>query len=202
VSINKLISRRGFLKGLGGATAFGTTVSGMELLGGPSKALAGELKIKYGTEKMTICPYCGVGCGILVYAEDNKVIYVEGDPDNPINEGALCSKGASIGDFTHIMEKGKRVENKLRLKKVLYRAPKSTEWEEKDWQWALKEIARRIKDTRDATFEQKNAQGVTVNRTFAMANFGSAALENEENYLFHKFVRGLGLVSIDHHARL
>ena len=202
MSINKLISRRGFLKGLGGAAAFSTTVSGMEMISGSSKAAAGNLKIKYGTEKMTVCPYCGVGCGILVYVEDNKVIYVEGDPDNPINEGALCSKGSAINDFTHVMVKGKRIENKLRLKKVLYRAPKSKEWEEKDWQWAIKEIARRIKQTRDATFEQVNAQGVTVNRTFAMANFGSAALESEENYLFHKFVRSIGLVSLDHHARL
>lgn len=202
MSINKLISRRGFLKGLGGVAAFGSTISGMDLLGGKSKALAGELKIKYGTERMTVCPYCGVGCGILVYAEDNKVIYVEGDPDSPINEGALCSKGAAINDFTHVMRKGKRVENKLRLKKVLYRAPKSKTWEEKEWKWAIKEIAKRIKATRDATFEERNAQGVTVNRTFGMANFGSAALENEENYLFHKFVRGLGLINIDHHARL
>lgn len=202
MSINNVISRRTLLKGLGGITAFGSTLFKIEPTLAGSRVLSGDLKIKYGSEKMTICPYCGVGCGILVYAEDNKVIFVQGDPDNPINEGALCSKGSAIADFSHVIKKGKRVESSLRLKKVLYRAPKSDQWEEKDWQWTLKQIARKIKDLRDRTFEQTNSQGVTVNRTFAMAHFGSAALENEENYLFHKFVRGLGIISIDHHARL
>ncbi len=100
------------------------------------------------------------------------------------------------------MKKGKRVENIQRLQNVLYRAPGSKEWVEKDWQWALKEIAKRIKDTRDATFETTNAQGVIVNRTQAIDHLGSAALETEENYLFHKFVRSLGMINIDHHARL
>ncbi len=200
--IKKLVSRRGFLKGLGGITAAGATLNGFESLGMSKKAFASDLKIKYGTEKTTVCPYCGVGCGILVYAENNKVVYVQGDPDNPINEGALCSKGAAIGDFSYVVKKGKRVLNERRLQKVLYRAPKSSEWQEKDWQWALKHIARKIKDTRDETFETTNAQGVTVNRTFGMSMFGSAALENEENYLFHKFVRAMGLINVDHHARL
>lgn len=199
MNIANKVTRRGFLKGLG-ITTMGVALSGATTE--EQKAYASELKIKYGTEKYTVCPYCGVGCGILVFAEDDRVVYVEGDPDNPINEGALCSKGASINDLSHVMRKGKRVENSQRITKVLYRAPKSKEWEEKDWKWALARIARKIKETRDDTFEQTNAQGVTVNRTQAIAHFGSAALESEENYLFHKFVRAMGMINIDHHARL
>ncbi|MGF7184883.1 formate dehydrogenase major subunit [Desulfitispora alkaliphila] len=200
MNVAKKVSRRGFLKGLG-ITTMGTALATADIE--TSKAYAKEdLKIQYGTEKMTVCPYCGVGCGILVFAENNKVIYVEGDPDNPINEGALCAKGSSINDMSHVMQNGERVESPNRLKKVLYRAPKSNQWEEKDWDWAIERIAKKAKETRDANYEQVNEQGVTVNRTMSMAHFGSAALETEENYLFHKFARSLGLVNIDHHARL
>ncbi|MGF7186684.1 formate dehydrogenase major subunit [Desulfitispora alkaliphila] len=193
------VTRRGFFKGVGIAS-MGLTLSVVD--DSEKKAYASELKVTYGTEKMTVCPYCGVGCGILVFAEEGKVVYVEGDSDNPINEGALCSKGSSINDLSHVMYKGMRVENKQRVTKVLYRAPKSSRWEEKDWNWALEKIAQRVKETRDSTFEEVNAEGVTVNRTTAISHFGSAALENEENYLFHKFTRAMGMVNIDHHARL
>lgn len=201
LSKGALISRRGFLKGMGLTTIGASAVSGVNFSKQKAQA-ADKLKIRYGTEKMTVCPYCGVGCGVLVFAEGNKVVYVEGDPDNPINEGSLCSKGSAINDFSHAMKKGKRVVNERRLQKVMYRAPGSNQWEEKDWKWTLEKIARNIKETRDAAYEEVNSEGVTVNRTFAMANFGSAALENEENYLFHKFGRGMGMINIDHHARL
>lgn len=199
----KGLSRRDFLKSLGAAGA------GLWLLQDPTGATwaapsgSGELKIKYARETTSICPYCGVGCGVIVYAENDKVTYIEGDPDHPINEGALCPKGMSISDLSYIVDdRGQRVPNPGRLRKVLYRAPRSDRWEEKSWDWALKEIALRVKKTRDASFEKVDAKGVTVNRTPAIALLGSAALDNEENYALQKLVRALGMVNIDHHARL
>jgi len=200
------ITRRSFLKSLGiGAAGF----SFFE--GFPGKALAsgalsidlGESRLKYYKENYTICSWCGVGCGIIVYTQDNKVVHIEGDPDNPINEGTLCPKGAAISDVSFIIDKNnQRVPNPARLNKVLYRAPKSTNWEEKDWDWALDKIAQKIKETRNTAFELKDNNGVTVNRTQAIANLGSASIDNEENYLVHKLVRALGLINVEHHARL
>ena len=200
------LTRRDFLKSIGATTA------GLKFFGGAAlPAQASEswpiklspIKIKYAQETTTICPYCGVGCGIIVYTENGKVIHTEGDPDHPINEGSLCPKGASISDLSYIVDrKNNRVPNTQRVTKVLYRAPQSKKWEEKTWDWALKEIAARVKMTRDASFERQDETGVTVNRTQTIAHLGSASLDNEENYLLHKLMRSLGLVNLDHHARL
>lgn len=151
----------------------------------------------------TICPYCGVGCGICLHTRNGELVAATGDSDHPINEGALCPKGASITNLRQISdEKGSTILNPRRLTRVLYRAPGGAEWQEKSWEWALTEIALRIKTTRDATFVQQDANGVTVNRTFAIAHLGSAALDNEENYLLQKMHRAMGVVRIEHHARL
>lgn len=172
--------------------------------GAGKEALAAEdVSFKKGREVPTICPYCGVGCGIIVTERDGKIVHVEGDPDHPINQGALCPKGMSVSDISFVVAgKNNRVPNPRRLTKVLYRAPGSDHWEEKDWNWALREIALRIKVTRDETFELKDANGATVNRTQAIAHVGSASLDNEENYLIHKFLRSIGVINLDHHARL
>lgn len=145
----------------------------------------------------SICPYCAVGCGLLVFTEDrngkNQIVNIEGDPDHPINEGRLCPKGASLYQLAN---------NEKRLQKVLYRAPGAAHFEEKDWAWAAREIAVRIKRTRDATFISENASGETLNHTAAIASVGSAALDNEECWLYQKFLRALGLVYIEHQARI
>lgn len=194
------ITRRNFLKGISVATA------GLALAEGGQfrEVFAAETAdIKRGREILTICPYCGVGCGIIVTERDGKIINIEGDPDHPINEGSLCPKGMSISDISFVVTgKNKRVPNSRRLTKVLYRAPGSNAWEEKDWDWALREIALRIKKTRDETFQLKDENGVTVNRTPAIAHLGSASIDNEENYLMHKFLRAIGVINLDHHARL
>lgn len=188
------LSRRDFLK------ASGAGVGSFFLLGTlkPDKALAKPfqplpLKKKIG-EKTTICPYDGSGCGFLVAAENGKVVNIEGDPDHPVNFGAACSKGASMRQLS--------AENPRRLSKVLYRAPGSAKFEEKHWDWAITEIARRIKKTRDADFVEKDAKGNTVNRTEAIANIGGAALDNEECYVLSKLARSLGIVYLEHQARL
>jgi formate dehydrogenase major subunit len=145
-------------------------------------------------EAATICPYCSCGCGLLIATgPDGHIINSEGDPDNPNNRGALDPKSISVRSLS-ISER--------RLKKPLYRAPGSDKFEEKDWGWMIEQVARRIKDARDATFEKTNAEGVTVNRTQALAFLGGAANNNEECYLAAKLARALGLVYIEHQARI
>jgi formate dehydrogenase major subunit len=194
------LTRRDLLKK---GIAAGGIVALLEATPGEA-AVNTALKTGETKEIRTVCPYCSVGCGIVVSVKDGEVIHAQGDPEHPINEGSLCSKGASVMSLRRILDPktGKYVDNPRRAQKVLYRAPNATEWQEKDWDWAITEIAKRVKQTRDATFEQKDAAGVTVNRTFAMAHIGSAALDNEENYALHKLQRALGVVRLEHHARL
>ena len=188
------LSRREFLK----ASGFG--VGGAFLLGvlDPSVALARAPKVlplkKRIGEKTTICPYDGSGCGFLVAAENGKVVNIEGDPEHPVNRGGACAKGASMRQLS--------ADNPWRLSKVLYRRPGGTDWEEKTWDWALDTIARRIKDTRDASFIETDNEGNVVNRTEAIGNFGGSALDNEECYLLAKLTRALGVVYLEHHARI
>jgi formate dehydrogenase major subunit len=145
-------------------------------------------------EAATICPYCSCGCGLLIATgPDGHIINSEGDPDNPQNRGALDPKSISVRSLS---------QSDRRLKKPLYRAPFSNKFEEVSWDWTIAEVAKRIKDTRDATFERTNASGVTVNRTQGVAFLGGAANNDEECYLAVKLARALGLVFIEHQARI
>jgi len=182
------VSRRDFLK-LSGTTALLGTI-GVNL--DPARAYAKDLRIKNAKQTTTICPYCSVGCGLIVYTENGKVINAEGDPDHPISEGTLCSKGASLLQI---------VNNEKRLTKPMYREPGGTAWKEVEWDWALDKIARNIKESRDRTFTAE-VDGAVVNRTEGIAHVGSAALDNEECYLIQKLVRSWGLVYIEHQARI
>ena len=193
------VSRRGFLKfGLGAALA--GAVSGLGFNLRPAFAQAKEFKLKWTKQTTSICCYCAVGCGLIVSTStsDNplgkgRAINVEGDPDHPINEGSLCPKGASTWQLT---------VNDQRPKKPLYRALHATEWKEVEWEWAMEEIAKRVKESRDKSFTEKNDKGQLVNRTEAMASFGSAAMDNEECWAYQSILRSLGLVYIEHQARL
>jgi formate dehydrogenase major subunit len=188
------LNRRDFLKYAAGGTA---AIALYKAMGSPT-AYAASAKViplhKQIGEKPTICPYDGSGCGFIVGAENGKVVNIEGDPDHPVNGGAACSKGASMIQLS--------ADNPRRLRKVLYRAPGSSTWEEKEWDWAIEEMAKRIKATRDAYFIETDSQGNIVRRTEAIANLGGSALDNEECYLLTKMARALGLVYIEHHARL
>ncbi len=183
------LNRRNFLK------FSGTTVAGSVLGIGlkAAEAEAGPLAIQYARETTTICPYCAVGCGLIVHTRGGELINTEGDPDHPINRGTLCSKGASIYQLRH---------NEQRITEPMYRAKGAREWKTVSWDWALDQIADRVKATRDATFTEKNAKGQVVNRTEAIASVGSAALDNEECYLLQKMLRSWGLTSIEHQARI
>jgi anaerobic selenocysteine-containing dehydrogenase len=180
-------TRRQFLKGLTtGAVAIGALSES-----GCAPAIP-PLKTRGATNTTTVCPFCGVGCGQVVSTRGGKVINIEGDPGHPISEGTLCSKGASGIQV---------VNNSRRLQKVLYRPPNGKTWEEKSWDWALERIAARVKETRDKTFKT-SIDGRVVNRTEAIACLGGSALDNEEAYLLVKLMRALGLVYIEHQARL
>ncbi|MBL8213722.1 MAG: hypothetical protein JNK87_23590 [Bryobacterales bacterium] len=163
-------------------------------------AAARELKISRTTQTSSVCPYCAVGCSVVIHTLGDKarnvqptVVHIEGDPDSPINRGTLCSKGISLKEF---------VVNERRLTKPLYRAPGSAEWKAISWDEAIDKAARRIKDTRDRTFQEKDGQGRTVNRTASIAMIGGCTDTNEINYLLSKFRFGLGIISYENQSRL
>jgi formate dehydrogenase major subunit len=182
------VSRRDFLKLTGTAAVAGAVGVTSE-----AEAAERENRLAGATVTTSVCPYCAVGCGMLVYQKDNKVIQIEGDPEHPINQGSLCPKGASLMQL---------VNSEKRLLKPLYRAAGAAAWQPVEWDWAIDEIAKRIKKTRDASFVEKNDKGQVVNRTNAIASVGSAAMDNEECYLYQKWLRSLGLVWIEHQARI
>jgi formate dehydrogenase major subunit len=189
------VTRREFIQ-ISGATAAGLAVSSLGFDLSPVKAHAQMLKTKYAKETTTICPYCAVGCGAIVHTSqkgDGRVINIEGDPDHVINRGSLCSKGSSLSQLA---------ENENRHLEPMYRAPYAKEWKQVSWDWALTEIAKRVKTTRDATFTHKNAKGQVVNRTVGIVSGGSSALDNEECWIYQALLRALGLVYVEHQARI
>jgi len=141
----------------------------------------------------SICPYCAVGCGQLVYVKDGDVSHIEGDRASPISRGRLCPKGQASRSY---------VQSPLREYKVKYRRPYATRWEELSLDEAMEMIADRIVDTRAANWEEKTESGDPANRTLAIGNLGGATLDNEENYLIKKLCFALGIVQVENQARI
>jgi len=141
----------------------------------------------------SICPYCAVGCGQLVYVSGGEVTHIEGDPRSPISRGRLCPKGQASKSFAY---------SPLREYKVKYRRPFGTEWESLSLEDAMDMIAERIVKTRADTWEAETADGKPANRTMAIGNLGGATLDNEENYLIKKLMTGLGIVQVENQARI
>lgn len=141
----------------------------------------------------SVCPYCAVGCGQRVYVKDEKVIDIEGDPDSPISAGCLCPKGAASFGL---------VVNPNRWTTVKYRAPYSTEWEDKPLEWAMDRIAQRVYETREVTFRERDENGNPINQLTTIGSLGGATLDNEENYLITKLFHSWGMVSIENQARI
>ena len=193
------LTRRKFLAG-SGALVGGLALSSLGIDLGPVLAYAEEMKkidkVKSAKQTTSICCYCAVGCGLIAStdAKTGKIINIEGDPEHPISEGTLCAKGAATYQTT--------AANEHRLTKVLYRAPKSDKWQTKNWDWAITEIAKRIKKERDASFITKNSKGQVVNRLESIAHMGSSNVDNEECWLITAMARSMGLVFIDHQARV
>ena len=141
----------------------------------------------------SVCPYCGVGCGQLVYVKNEKIISIEGDPRSPISNGCLCPKGAATFQL---------VTGAHRVHDVLYRAPHATHWERIPLEQAMGMVAERVKKTRDQHWEQTTKEGQEVRRTMAIAHLGGATLDNEENYLIKKLFNTLGILQIENQARI
>ena len=167
-----------------------------------ARAEVRRLKIEGGREVPSICPYCAVGCGQIVTAQENRIVNIEGDPESPISRGTLCPKGAATYQLA---------VNPHRVTSVWYRAPGATEWDKsKTLDWAMDRIAQRVKETRDATFqktwkgadEEGNPVDKRVNHTLAIASLGGATMDNEWNYVQCKLMRSLGVVFLENQARI
>jgi formate dehydrogenase major subunit len=142
----------------------------------------------------SVCPYCAVGCGQLIYTKGGQLIDIEGDPRSPISEGTLCPKGANAFQLA---------VNAHRVKHVLYRAPHATEWETKPLEWAMEQIALRVKEARGKGFKATDEHGARLNAVHNIGTLGGATLDVEENYLMKKlFTGGLGVVSVENQARI
>jgi len=189
------VTRRGFLK----ATGLGTTIAlGFDVA--RANAEMREFKISRTTETRSTCPYCAVSCGMIIHTLGDKaknatsaVVYVEGDPDHPINRGTLCPKGATVKDD---------INSKDRLMKPKVRRPGSDHWEDISWDEAITQIAKHIKTTRDKTFVAKNAKGQVVNRTPGIAMIGGCTDTTEFNWLQWKVITALGVPYRDSQARV
>jgi len=211
------ITRRDFLKISGAATAGLMLGSVFDMM--PIKAYAVKNPPQWDTVTISVCCYCGVGCGILVGTSGSNpnTVYVQGNPDHPVSQGSLCSKGQGMGQLRTV----NGALNPKRLTQPLYRAPGAASWTPVTWTWALDNIANRIKTNRDGTNPHwtgsdpnnpTNANTITeemidgvmtpVNRCTGFACLGGAAHDNEECYLLSKLMRALGVVFLDHQARI
>jgi formate dehydrogenase major subunit len=202
-------TRRDFLRRTaGGGFALGSLLGlGLDLRA--ARAETSRFKFANTHEVPSICPYCAVGCSQLVSVRDGQIVNIEGNPDSPINRGTLCPKGAAAYQLA---------VNPNRVTRVWYRAPGATDWDKtKTLDWAMDQIARRVKDTRDRTFREtadhdldgnplRDAEGKPtskrVNHTLAIGSLGGATIENEWNYIHPKLLRALGVVAIENQARI
>jgi formate dehydrogenase major subunit len=141
----------------------------------------------------SVCPYCAVGCGQVVYTRDGELVDIEGNPRSPINQGTLCPKGAASRQL---------VQQPGRLTKVRYRRPGGTQWEELDLERAMDMVAERLIATRERTWQERDDEGRRVDRTLGFAHLGGATLDNEENYLIKKLFTAMGAVQIENQARI
>jgi len=155
--------------------------------------LAKAPRIRGAVGVPSVCPYCAVGCGQMVYVKGGKIVDIEGNYESPINEGTLCPKGANTFQLT---------VNPHRVTKVLYRAPFATSWRAIPLDEAMEMVARRVKKTRDETYVVRDERGRALRRTLGIAHLGGATLDNEENYLIKKLYTGLGIVQVENQARI
>ena len=201
------LTRRGFFKGIG--AAFAATMAYEMTTATPALAaqVSGDWKLVNTEERSNICCYCAGGCGSLCSVRDGELIHLEGDPDHPINKGGLCPKGATMFQLRNVVDPKTRevTKSKVRQTKPLVRRPNSTEWEPISWEDAVKEIALKVKATRDKGFvetEMVKGKKLTVNRCESIASLGGSQQNSEEEYLILKMMRALGIVAIDNQARV
>ncbi len=191
------LTRRQFFK-LAGSGVGVTSMTAMGLAQAADPVFTKPYKLEKTTETRSTCPYCSVSCGVLMYSRKDqdgklKVIHVEGDPDNPVNKGTLCPKGAGLLEM---------IDSPNRMKFPEVREAGSKEWKRISWEDALNRIAKHMKADRDQNFVEKNADGLTVNRWNTFGMLVSSASNNEAGYLTHKVLRSLGVVALDTQARI
>jgi len=193
------MSRRQFFKVCGA----GLASSSLAMMGYSPQPVLAEVrnfKLARTTETRNTCPYCAVGCGVIMYSLGDKaknakaeIIHIEGDPDHPVNRGTLCPKGAGLLNFVHS-------ESRLRYPEV--REPGSKEWKRISWDEALTRVAKHVKADRDKNFIAKSEAGLTVNRWLSAGFLAASASSNETGYITGKIVRSLGIVAFDNQARV
>jgi formate dehydrogenase major subunit len=141
----------------------------------------------------SVCPYCAVGCGQLVYSKDGKVTQIEGDPDSPISRGRLCPKGAASEQL---------VNSPRRITTVRYRRPYASDWEDLELDTALDMIADRFLEARRRHWQDADEKGHPLRRTMGIASLGGATIDNEENYLAKKLFTAAGAIQMENQARI
>jgi formate dehydrogenase major subunit len=193
------MTRRDFFR----VSGAGLAASSLVALGfSPATALAEtrQFKLARTTETRNTCPYCSVGCGLIMYSLGDRaknvvadIIHIEGDPDHPVNRGTLCPKGAGLLDFVH---------SPSRLKYPEVREAGSSEWKRVSWDDAMSRIAKLLKEDRDANFVANNAAGQVVNRWTSTGMLCASASSNESGYITHKVMRSMGMLVFDNQARV
>ena len=193
------MDRRQFLR-VSGAGLVGSSLVALGFSPAAALAETRDFKLARTTETRSICPYCSVSCGLVMYTFGDKaknvkstIIHVEGDPDNPVNRGTLCPKGAGVMDM---------INAPTRVRYPQVREAGAKEWKRIGWDEALTRIARHMKADRDANFQAKNDAGVTVNRWATTGFLICSSSSNESSYLTVKVARGLGMIAIDTQARV
>jgi len=193
------MNRRHFFR-VSGAGLVGSSLVALGFSPTAALAEARNFKLSRATETRSTCPYCSVGCGILMYSMGDKaknvvadIMHIEGDPDHPVNRGSLCPKGAGLLDFVH---------SKNRLKWPEIREPGATEWKRVGWDEAMERLVKLMKADRDANFQAQNADGKTVNRWLTTGMLCASASSNEAGYITHKAMRSMGMLVFDNQARV
>lgn len=193
------VTRRQFFR-ICAAGVGGSSLAALGFAPGEALAEVRTFKLARATQTRSTCPYCSVGCGLLMYGLGDKskntetaIFHIEGDPDHPVNRGTLCPKGAALVDF---------VRSPNRLKHPEYRAPGSKEWTRISWDDAFDRIARLLKDDRDKNFIATNDKGETVNRWLTTGVLAASASSNETGYVTHKVIRSMGILGFDNQARV
>jgi len=193
------MNRRHFFR-VSGAGLVGSSLVALGFSPTAALAEARNFKLARATETRNTCPYCSVGCGVILYSLGDRaknvtseIIHIEGDPDHPVNRGTLCPKGAGLLDFVH---------SPNRLKWPEIREPGATEWKRVSWDEAMNRLVKLMKTDRDANFQTTNAAGQTVNRWLSTGMLCASASSNESGYITHKAMRSMGMLVFDNQARV
>jgi formate dehydrogenase major subunit len=193
------MNRRQFFR-VSGAGLVGSSLVALGFSPATALAETRSYKLAKTTETRNTCPYCSVGCGVIMYSLGDKaknvvadIIHIEGDSDHPVNRGTLCPKGAGLLDFVHS-------PNRLKYPEV--REAGSKEWKRVSWDDAMTRIAKLMKDDRDKNFVPALPDGKVVNRWTSTGMLCASASSNESGYITHKVMRSMGLLIFDNQARV